>query len=101
MFKTLTAALIAAGLAIAPLASTAQAAQPAMKAATTTTTKVVKLKGHKRHVAKHHKRAKVVKHVGHKKTVVIKKTRYGKIVKAHKHNHVVAKVAKAPKVRAN
>lgn len=96
MFKTLTAVLIAAGLAIAPIASTAEAAQPATK--TVTTTKVVKLKGH-RHVARHHNRIKVVKHVGHRKIVVIKKTRHGKIVRAHRHNHVVVKIA--PKVRTN
>jgi hypothetical protein len=40
-----------------------------------------------------------VKHVGHRKVVVIKKTRHGKIVRAHRHNHVVVKIA--PRVRAN
>lgn len=96
MFKTLTAALVAAGIAIAPIPSTAQAAQPATKTVTTTT-KVVKLKGHKRHFARHHKRIKAVKHVRGHKAIAIKKT--GKIVKAHKRNHVAVKVA--PKVRAN
>ena len=97
MLKTLTAVLIAAGIAIAPIASTAQAAQPATKTVTTTT-KVVKLKGHKRHVARHHTRIKAVKHVRGHKVIVIKKTRHGKIVKAHKRNHVAVK---AVKVRAN
>ena len=96
MLKILTAALVAAGIAIAPIASTAEAAQPATK--TVTTTKVVKLKGHKRHFARHHTRIKAVKHVRGHKVIVIKKTRHGKIVKAHKRNHVAVK---AVKVRAN
>lgn len=97
MLKTLTAALVAASVLIAPIAASAETA-PAAKPATTTT-KVVKVKGHKRHFAGHHKHRKVVKHVrGHKKIVTIKKTRHGKIVRAHKHNHVAAKVVKTPKV---
>ena len=96
MFKTLTAALVAAGIAIAPIASTAQAAQPAAKTVTTTT-KVVKLKGHKRHLVRHHKRIKAVKHVRGHKVMVIKKTRHGQI-KAHKRNYVAVK---SVKVRAN
>jgi ferredoxin-NADP reductase len=95
MFKILTAALLAAGIAIAPIASTAQAAQPATKTVTTTT-KVVKLKGHKRHFARHHKRIKAVKHVRGHKVIVIKKT--GKLVKPHQRNHVAVK---AVKVRTN
>jgi hypothetical protein len=101
MLKTLTAALIAASVLIAPLATQANAAQPATKAATTTT-KVVKLKSHKRHFARHHKRVKFAKHARHHGTfAAIKKTRHGKIVKAHRHAHVVAKVVKAPKTRTN
>lgn len=101
MLKTLTAALVAASVLIAPIASTAEAAQPAARAPATTS-KVVKLKSHKRHFARHHKRIKIVKHVrGHKKTVVIKKARHGKIVKVIKHRHVAAKVVKAPKTRTN
>ncbi len=100
MLKTLTAAFVAASVLIAPIASTANAAQPA--ATPTTTTKVAKLKGHKRHFARHHTRIKFVKHVrGHKKIVVIKKARHGKIVKVIKHRHVAAKVVKAPKIRSN
>jgi ferredoxin-NADP reductase len=96
MLKTLTAVLVAAGIAIAPIAS--QAAQPATKTVTTTT-KVVKLKGHKRHVARHHTRIKAVKQVrGHKRIVVIKMTRDGKIVKAHKRHHAAVR---SMKVRAN
>ena len=68
----------------------------------TTTTKVVKVKSHKRHFARHHKRIKFVKHARHhNKFAVIKKARHGKIVKAHKHGHVAAKVVKAPKTRTN
>ena len=93
MFKTLTAALVAAGIAIAPIAS--QAAQPAAK--TVTVTKVVKLNGHKRHAARHHARIKTVKHVRGHKVMVIKKTRHGQI-KAHKRSHVVVKNVK---LRAN
>jgi Ni/Co efflux regulator RcnB len=94
MFKTLTAALVAASVLIAPLAASAETA-PATKPVTTTT-KVDKVKGHKRHFARHHKRIKVVKHVrGHKKIVAIKKTRHGKIVKAHKHAQVAVKAPKA------
>jgi len=54
MFKTLTAALIAASMLIAPMA--ANAAQPAIAPASATV-KVVK-----RHVVKHHARAKFAKH---------------------------------------
>jgi len=96
MLKTLTAALIAAGIAIAPIASTAQAAQPAVK--TVTVTKVVKVKGHKRHFARHHTRIKAVRHVRGHKVIVINNTRHGKIATAHKRNHVVVKPAK---LRAN
>src|SRR4051794_25986995 len=71
MLKTLTAALVAASVLIAPIAASAETA-PATKPATTTT-KVVKVKGHKRHFAGHHKHRKVVKHVhGHNKVTVIK-----------------------------
>ena len=97
MFKTLAAALVAASVLIAPIAASAETA-PAAKPATTTT-KVVKVKGHKRHVARHHKHRKVVKHVrGHNKTMAINKTRHGRSVKAHTRNHVAAKTVKAPKV---
>ena len=98
MLKTLTAALIAASVLVAPIASQANAAQPAAKSAATTT-KVVKLKAHKRHFARHHNRVKFAKHARHHgKFAVIKKTRHGKVVKAHRHSHVVAK---APKTRTN
>ena len=98
MLKTLTAALVAAGIAIAPIASTAQAAQPAVK--TVTTTKVVKVKGHKRHFARHHARIKAVRYVRGHKVIVIKKTRHGKIATAHKRNHVVVKPAKLRELRS-
>lgn len=58
MLKTLTAALVAAGLAIAPIA-TAQASQPATK--TVTITKTVTMNGHNRHPARHHMRFNAVK----------------------------------------
>jgi len=97
MFKTLTAALVVASVLIAPIASTAQAAQPATKAPATATT-VVKLKAHKRS-ARHHVRAKVMKHVrghkivkhvrGHKNGLVMRMHRHGKIVRVHKHDHLV------------
>ena len=97
MLKTLAAALVAASVLIAPIAASAETA-PATNPATATT-KVVKAKGHKHHVARHHKHRKVVKHArGHNKTVAGKNTRYGKTVKAHKYNHVAAKTVKAPKV---
>ncbi len=89
MLKVLTAALVAAGIALAPVASTAQAAQPVTK---TVTTKVVTLKGHKRHAARHHARIKAVKHVRGHKVIVIKKVRHGKIVKAHRRHHVAVKI---------
>lgn len=98
MLKTLTAVLVAAGIALAPITSTAQAAQPATKTVATTT-KVVKLNGDKRHVARHHARIKAVKHVrGHKRIVAIKMTRDGKVVKAHRRHHAAVRSAK---VRAN
>ena len=98
MLKTLAAALVAASVLIAPIAASAETA-PAAKPATATTTKVTKAKGHKHHVARHHKHRKVVKHTrGHNKTVAVKKTRHGKTVKAHQHSHVAAKTVKAPKV---
>src|SRR5882672_2144130 len=97
MLKTLTAALVAASVLIAPLATGASAAQPAAKAAVTTT-KVVKMNGDKRHFARHHKRHKTVKHVrGHKKDLVIRTHRHGKSAKAHMRAHI----AVAPKTRAN
>lgn len=97
MLKTLAAALVAASVLIAPIAASAETA-PAAKPATTTS-KVVKVKGHKRHFARHHKHRKLVKHVrGHKHIAATKKIRHGKIVKAHKRNHVAAKAVKTPKV---
>src|SRR3954447_6826419 len=57
MLKTLSAALIAASMLIAPIA--ANAAQPVAAPATTKTVKLDKK--HKRHV-KHHVRAKFAKH---------------------------------------
>jgi Ni/Co efflux regulator RcnB len=97
MLKTLSAALVAASVLLAPIAASAETA-PATRPATTTT-KVVKVKGHKHHVVRHHTRIKSAKHVrGHKKIVTIKKTRHGKIVKAHKHPHVAFKAVKSPKV---
>lgn len=96
MLKTLTAALLAAGIAIAPIASTAQAGQPVTK--TVTTTKVVTLKGHKRHAARHHTRITAVRHVRGHKVIVIEKVRHGKIAKAHGRHHVAVK---SVKVREN
>ena len=93
MFKTVSAALVAASLMFAPgLSAGANAAQ----GVTTTKTVTVVKKG-PRHVVRHarHKHVKFVR--GHKKIVVIKKTRHGKIVKAHRHSHVVKK----PAIRAN
>jgi hypothetical protein len=91
MLKTISAALVAASLMLAPgLAATADAAQGATKPAATTTVKVVK-KG--KRVVKHHRRHQHVKNVRHVKKVAIKRhgkiTRHGKIVKAHRHSHVV------------
>jgi len=88
MIKTLTAALVAASLMVAPgLAAGANAAQPAgAKPATTTVKPVTMVKKHK--VVKH-KRHKQVKHVRHyKKHMTVK--RHGKIVKAHRNAHVIA-----------
>lgn len=97
MLKTLAAALVAASVLIAPIAASAGTA-PAAKPANATT-KVVKAKGHKHHVAGHHKHRKVVKHGrGHNTTVAGKNIRHGKTVKAHKHNHLAAKTVKAHKV---
>lgn len=100
MLKTISAALVAASLMLAPgLAATADAAQPVAKPAATKTVKVVK---HGKRVVKHHRRHKHVTNVRHVKKVAIKRngkiTRHGKIVKAHKHSHVVAV---KPRVRAN
>ena len=93
MFKTLSAALIAASVMLAPMAS-ANAAQPAPKPAVTKPVKMVKT--HKRFV-KHVKRGKFVKHARHyKKHFAHKRTM--KIVKAHKRAHVVTV---KPRVRAN
>jgi hypothetical protein len=99
MFKTMSAALVAASLLFAPgLAASADAASPAKP--TVVRTKIVKVvKQGPRHAVKHHRRHKTVKFIrGHKTIVVIKKTRHGKIVKAHKHSHVIT--AK-PRIRAN
>ena len=96
MLKTLTAALVAAGIALAPVAS-AEAGQPAMKTVTTTT-KVVTLKGHKRHVARHHARIKAVKHVRGHKVIVIKKVRHGRFAMPHQRKHVIVK---SVRLRAN
>lgn len=93
MFKTLSAALIAASVMLAPMAVSANAAQAAKPAATKQVTMVKK---HTRHVVRYHSRARFVKHARHLKTFAHK--RQGKIVKAHKRAHVVA--AKA-RVRAN
>lgn len=94
MFKTLSAALIAASVMLAPMASvTANAAQPATKTATTKQVKMVKK--HKRYVVKHHKRGKFAKHTRQYKKHGLK-VRHGKIVKTHKRASIVA-----PKVRAN
>ena len=94
MFKTLSAALIAASVLLAPMVS-ANAAQPATKAATTTTQPVKTVRKHKRHVVKHHKRGELVRHARHDRKHVAHK-RHLKIVKAHKRAHVVA-----TKTRAN
>ena len=107
MFKTLSAALIAASMLIAPMA--ANAAQPATTPAKVkiVKTKTVKLvKTHKRHVAKHHARSKFVKHARHHNKFVSHK-RHGKLVKAHRHHGKIVKVTGiqkrtiAPKVRTS
>jgi hypothetical protein len=93
MFKTLSAALIAASVMLAPMAVSANAAQAAKPVAT----KQVKMvKKHGRHVVRHHTRAKFVKQARHVKTFAHK--RHAKIVKTHKRAHVAA--AKA-RIRAN
>lgn len=92
MFKTLSAALIAASVMLAPMAVSANAA-PAPAASK----QVTMVKKHARHVVRHHKRAKFAKHARHfRKHFAHKRTM--KIVKAHKRAHVVA--AKA-RIRAN
>jgi Ni/Co efflux regulator RcnB len=92
MFKTLSAALIAASVMLAPMAVSANAAPAAKPVAT----KQVMVKKHARHVVRHHSRAKFVKQARHLKTFAHK--RHGKIVKAHKRAHVVAA---RTRVRAN
>jgi hypothetical protein len=96
MIKTLTAALVAASLMVAPgFTAGANAAQPSGAKAATTTIKPVKVvKKHKVVKVKCHKHAKHVRHYNRHMTV----KRHGKIVKAHRHSHVVA--AK-PRARAN
>jgi hypothetical protein len=93
MFKTLSAALIAASVMLAPVAASANAAPAAKPVATKQVTMV---KSHKRFV-KHAKRGKFVKHACHYKKHFAHK-RAMKVVKAHKRAHVVA--AKA-RVRTN
>lgn len=94
MFKTLSAALIAASVLLAPMAVPANAAQAATPVATKQVTLVKK---HGRHVVRHYSRAKFAKHARHfRKHFAHKRT--VKIVKAHKRAHIVA--AKA-RVRAN
>jgi hypothetical protein len=89
MIKTVSAALVAAGLLFAPgLAASASAAQGAT-VIRTTTVKVVK-KG-PRFAVRHHRPRHVTFVRGHKKVVVIKRTRHGKIVRVHRHPHVVTK----------
>lgn len=81
MFKAVSAALVAASLMFAPgLSASAAAAQGVTKTVT-----VVK-KG-PRHVVRHTRHKHVTFVRGHKKIVVIKKTRNGKIVKVHRHSH--------------
>jgi len=96
MFKTLSAALIAANMLIAPIA--ANAAQPAAAPAkTVNTTKTVKLaKKHKHRVVKHHARAKFAKHARHHNKFVSHK-RHGKFVKAHVRHGKIVKVGKTQK----
>jgi Ni/Co efflux regulator RcnB len=84
MFKTLSAALIAASVMLAPMAVSANAAQPAKPVAT----KQVKMvKTHRRFVVRHHKRAKFAKHARHFKRLA-----------AHKRAHVATV---KPRTRAN
>ena len=91
MFKTLSAALIAASMLIAPIA--ANAAQPAAAPAT----KTVKLDNkHKRHAVKHHARIKFAKHARHH-TKVVSHKRHGKLVTAHKAHGKIVKVSKTQK----
>ena len=91
MFKTLSAALIAASMLIAPIA--ANAAQPA--AAPVTTAKTDRLvKTHKRHVVKHHARTKFAKHARHH-TQFVSHQRHGKFVKAHVRHGKLVKAQKA------
>src|SRR5436305_8579971 len=62
MLKTLSAALIAASVMLAPMAISANAA-PAAKPVATKQAKIVK--AYKRHVVRHHTRGKSVKHARH------------------------------------
>jgi hypothetical protein len=103
MFKTLSAALIAASMLIAPVA--ANAAQPATAPATTTKTDSL-VTPHKRHVVKHHARSKFAKHARHHNKFVSHKRhgkfvkahiRHGKFVKAHKAHGKIVKVSKTQK----
>jgi len=93
MFKTLSAALIAASVMLTPMAVSANAAPAAKPVATKQVTMVKK---HARHVVRHHTRARFVKQARHFKTFAHK--RHTKIVKSHRRAHVAA--AKA-RVRAN
>lgn len=89
MIKTVSAALVAASLLFAPgLVPSAAAAQGAT-VIKTTTVKVVKKGPH--FGVRHHRNRHVTFARGHKKFVVIKKTRHGKIVKVHRAPHVVTK----------
>lgn len=92
MLKTLSAALVAASLLIAPGLTVGADAAPRTGATTVEMTKKPK-----RDVVKHHQRHKHVKYTRHYKKPMLK-TRHGKIVKAHKRSHVVAKT---PRARAN
>ncbi|HMK81101.1 MAG TPA: hypothetical protein VK438_15705 [Xanthobacteraceae bacterium] len=90
MLKSITAALVAASVLIAPIAASAETA-PTQPATTTPAPKAVKAKSHKRHILVTHVR-------GHKKIAAVKPTRHGKLVKVHKKAQVAAKVVKtAPK----
>jgi hypothetical protein len=89
MIKTVSAALVAASLLFAPgLAASANAAPGATVTRTTTVT-VVK-KG-PRFGVRHHRNRHVTVVRTPNKVVVIKRTRHGKIVKVHRHPHVVTK----------
>ena len=90
MFKTLSAALIAASVMFAPVVS-ASAAQPTTKPAATATKQVVVVKKTKRFVVRHDRRRHLARHARHFKEHGIH-ARYGKTAI---HKRLVTKKVRA------